>query len=53
MHKYLKEALTSTGMGIYHQITDSVSTSMNFSLTFWGKYSEQPEISVFRQYVYI
>lgn len=53
MHKYSEDALVSKGMDIYHQTTDSVSTRMNFSLTLWGEYSEQPEIWVFGQHAYI
>lgn len=38
--KYSEDSLFLKGMGIYYQITDGISTRMNFSLTFlrrvWG-----------------
>ena len=52
IQKYLEDSLVFEGMNIYHQITDRVSTSLNFTLTFWEEYSEQPEIKAFCQYAY-
>lgn len=53
--KYLsiQRTLVLKGMDIYHQITDDVGTRMNFSLTFWRQYGEQPEIQCFSQHAYI